>query len=293
MIWGFAFIAISVVPEELGAFGVNFARFALGGLVLLPVIAVREKISPDAQRKNVGFVRYIAVGSICGLALAAVTVLQQIGIHDTTVGKAGFITTLYIFIVPIIGVITGKKCSPIIIPCVIVATAGFYLMSINEGFKLSEGDKFMLMCAVANAVHILIIDRFAGELDSVKLTCMQFFFAAVICGVLMFVFEKPTVQIMLDAAVPIIYLGVLSGGVAFTFQIIGQRSLPADVSSLIMSLESVFALVGGVLFLKQIPTARELCGCGLVLISVVVAQIAPRKANVGVQTVSNVGTESR
>jgi drug/metabolite transporter (DMT)-like permease len=212
-------------------------------------------------------------GIVCGAALCVASCFQQVGIEYTTVGKSGFLTSMYIVIVPILGLLVGKKVHKKLIGCIILAVIGLYFISITDSFTLSKGDTLVCICAVCFAVHIMLVDRFAPGVDGVILSCIQFFVSGILSGIPMLIFEQPEIKDILAAWLPILYAGVMSCGVAYTLQIIGQQHTEPAVATLLMSLESVFSMVGGIVIIHQIPTARETFGCVLLFIAVVIVQL--------------------
>ncbi len=214
----------------------------------------------------------------CGIVFFIASTLQQIGITMTSAGKAGFITALYIVIVPIIGVIIYRKTRLKIWICCIIAIVGFYFLCITESFGISTGDLLVLACALFFAVHIMVIDRFNSKnTDGMLMSCIQFFTAGIIMLVCMFIFEKTDINAIFAAWLPILYGGVMSCGVAYTLQILGQRHTDPTVATLLMSFESVFAALSGWLLLGESLSIKELIGCVLVFIAVILAQIDFRK----------------
>ena len=213
-------------------------------------------------------------GAWCGLVLGAADTLQQVGISMTTAGKAGFITALYIILVPLMGHFMGHKVPRIIVICVTLAIAGFYLLCINGDFQVSFGDFLVLCCAVFFALHILVIDHFLlKKANSIKLSWVQFATAFLFSGTLTVLFEQPDWSALWAAKWPLLYAGGLSSGVAYTLQIVGQKYTEPTTATLIMSLESVFAALAGWLILGEVMTAKELTGCVLVFAAVILAQI--------------------
>lgn len=219
-------------------------------------------------------------GICCGIALGAASCLQQVGISMTTAGKAGFITALYIVIVPVLGIFIGKKIPKITWLCVAIAVAGFYLLCVNEGFSISRGDLTVLGCAVLFSIHILLIDHFVSlGVDGVLMSCIQFFVAGALSLVLTLLFEEPSLTAILSAKVSILYAGILSSGVGYTLQITAQKHTDPTIATLLMSLESVFAALSGWLILHETLFPKELLGCALVFAAVILAQIPlPQKA---------------
>lgn len=214
-IWGVAFVAQSVGMDYMGPFTFNGARSLIGGTVLLPLIAFREQKKKKAEtRKETAEERKqrrkitLIGGVCCGLAICTASMFQQIGIQYTTVGKAGFITTLYIIIVPIMGLFFGKKVRRIVWAGAAIAAAGMYLLCVNETLSLNRGDVLVFICAVIFSIHILVIDYFSPKADGVKLSCVQFFVAGIICTIGAFLFEEPTWSGLVSGAVPVLYAGV-------------------------------------------------------------------------------------
>lgn len=274
MIWGSAFVAQSKGMEYIGPFTFNVMRNFIGGIVLLPVIALfsRGKKYEPEEKKQLNKNTLIG-GVCCGLVLFLASSFQQYGLVHTTAGKAGFITALYIVIVPLLGVFMGKRVPKIIWGCVALAIAGFWLLCIKEGFTVGLGDLMVLICALFYSVHIVTIDHFSPKVDGVKMSCIQFFTAGVVSIIPMLLWEVPQASAIMDAIWTILYAGVLSSGVAYTFQIIAQRHTEPTVATLLMSLESVFAALSGWLILNERLLPRELLGCALVFIAVILAQI--------------------
>ena len=277
LIWGLAFVAQSDGMNYVGPFTYNAARTLLGGFVLIPAILFlkatdKNKKSPDKQKAP--FRTTLLGGICCGIVFFVASSLQQTGIMMTTVGKAGFITALYIVIVPLISVILYRKTTLKVWLCAAAAAAGFYMLCINESFSVSEGDLMILLCAVFFAVHIIVIDRFnAMNTDGAVMSCIQFFTAGILMLICMFIFEKPDMNAVLSAWLPILYGGVMSCGIAYTLQILGQRCTEPAAASLLMSLESVFAALFGWLLLNETLNAKELTGCVLVFAAVIAAQL--------------------
>jgi drug/metabolite transporter (DMT)-like permease len=273
IIWGFAFVAQSIGMDYVGPFTFNGVRLLIGALVLLPLVII-SKYKIDK--------RTIISGLICGVIIYIAANLQQIGIKHTTVGKAGFITTCYIIMVPIVGVFLKRKSGVFTWIAVAIAAVGLFLLSIKpeEGFMPSKGDIYVFICAIAFTAHIMAVDKLADGINCVVLSFMQFLVSGVLSLLTAFVFESPNLGGILDGWQSILYTGVLSSGVAYTFQILGQQRLKPTVASLIMSLESVFAVLGGWLILRQRLSARELLGCLLMFSAIIIIQVVPNKANV-------------
>ena len=279
-IWGVAFVAQSVGMDYIGPFTFNCVRSIIGGLVLIPLIFVLRKTNKTQrnEKEAKAYKKNTILGGICcGVALCVASSFQQFGIMYTTVGKAGFITALYIIIVPILGIFIGKRVAPIVWVSSIVAVFGFYLLSISGQVSISKGDILVLICAVLFSVHILIIDYFSPKGDGVTISCIQFLTCGILCGICMFLFEEPQIADILAAYLPILYAGVMSCGVAYTLQIVGQKNMDPTVASLILSLESVFSVLAGWVILGQGLTTKELIGCGLVFAAVLLAQMPEKK----------------
>lgn len=282
IIWGSAFVAQKSGMDYIEPFTFNGIRTFIGGLVLIPVVLFMEKRKPaeeiSAEEKKQKNKELLIGGVCCGMALFAAGSLQQFGVSYTTAGKAGFITTLYVVFVPIISVILRKKVRPIMWVCVAMGAVGLYLLCMTDAsFKLTYGDTLVLLCAVAFAVHILTVDHFSPKMDGIKLSCIQFLTAGLIGIICMFIFETPDIGAILDCAVPLLYAGVLSCGLGYTFQVVAQQYAEPTVASLLMSLESVFAVVFGALLLHEVMSLRELSGCLIIFIAVIISQLPEKK----------------
>lgn len=279
LIWGFAFVAQSVGMDYVGPFTFNCVRSILGGMVLIPVILVMDRIGQkkgiegSGQKTDKDRATLIKGGVCCGVVLMAASSLQQIGIMTTSVGKAGFLTALYIVLVPVLGLLIGKRCSWRLWISVAMALAGFYLLCIKDGFSIEKGDICLLLSALLFSVHIIVIDYFSPKTDGVKMSCIQFFVCGLVCGVFMLIFEDFNIASVMAAGIPILYAGVLSCGVAYTLQIIGQKNYNITIASLILSLESVFSVLGGWLVLHQTLSIREGIGCVVIFVAVILAQL--------------------
>lgn len=288
-IWGTAFVAQSVGTEYVGAFTFNMSRSVLAGLFLLPVIAVMSRrkaggagaaalqgAAPDEKKRERKLL--ITGGVVCGIVLCVSSNLQQIGIGYTTVGKAGFITAMYIILVPVFSIFLHKKAGIKLWISVVIAVAGLYLLCMNGSFSVAKGDLIVLLCAVSFAIHILAVSYFSPKVDGVKMSCIQFWVVAALSAVGMLLFERPDPKAVLDAWMPVCYAGILSSGVGYTLQIVGQRDMNPTVASLIMSLESVISVIAGWAILHQTMGAREIWGCVLMFAAIVLAQIPDRRA---------------
>jgi drug/metabolite transporter (DMT)-like permease len=251
-------------------------RFLIATMSLLPVIYARSMFSQKgggAGRPEPS--RQLIIGGVyCGFVIFACGMFQQIGLMHTTVGKSGFITTLYIVIVPIFGLLMGWRMKWRAWCCVCAAIAGMYLLCVNESVSLNRGDVLTLFCAVFYAVHILLVNHYSPLVDGIKLSCIQFFVCGVLGLVTAFIFEEPEPQAVFSAWAPLLYTGVLSSGVAFTLQILGQRDVNPAAASLVMSLEAVFAILMGWLLLGEVMTAREISGCALIFMANIAVQLS-------------------
>lgn len=282
LIWGVAFVAQSEGMNHVGAFTFNACRFLVGGLVLIPCIFLLKKVNGDQRdrmsREEQRSQRRMGIigGVCCGIFICAGSTLQQFGIAQTTVGKAGFITSLYIIIVPILGLFLRKKVGLNIWVSVAIAAAGMYLLCVTEGFSISRGDFLVFLCAIGFSLHILVIDYFSPKADGVVISCVQFFTAGIISSVFMFLFERPTWDAVMAAWAPVLYAGVMSCGVGYTLQVVAQKDVEPTVASLIMSLESVFSVLAGWLLLGQKMSPKELAGCVLVFGAIILAQLPVR-----------------
>lgn len=284
LIWGVAFVAQSVGMDYVGPYTFNCVRFFLGGLVLIPGMALLNRISPpsEEEKKNrQAHRKELVIGGIfCGLALCLATSLQQIGIMMTdSVGKAGFITAFYIIFVPVLGLFFKKKCGVFVWIGVVLALAGLYCLCITESLTVERGDILLFLCALTFSGHILIIDHFSPLVNGVAMSCIQFFVSGIISAVLMLLLEQPAISQLFAAWQPILYAGVLSCGVAYTLQIVGQKGMNPTVASLILSLESVISVLAGLIILHQKLSVRELLGCVLMFAAILLAQMPQEKAH--------------
>ncbi len=281
-IWGTAFVAQSVGMDYLGPLSFNGARFLMGSLVLVPAICFNRRSAAKRHKerdgKQPGSPKTTITGGVCcGLALCAASLLQQYGILHTTVGKAGFITTLYIILVPFFGIFLKKRIPGKVWAGAAIAALGMYLLCMSESLSLGRGDALVFLCAILFSVHILVIDHFSPRVDGVELSCIQFLTAGIIGSILAVIFEKPDIRDFVNGIVPLAYAGILSCGVAYTLQVVGQRDTDPTVASLILSLESVVSVLAGWVILHQALTGRELTGCVLVFCAVILVQL-PGKA---------------
>ena len=283
LIWGVAFVAQSVGMDYVGPFTFTASRSLIGAVVLLPVIwfrtrketAVRtEQKRPEVYKHKK---RILLVGGIvCGVFLCIATNLQQIGLQYSTVGKSGFVTAMYIVLVPILGIFLHKGIDIRKVISVVLAVCGLYLLCMTGGnFSIGKGDIFTILCALAFSLQILSVDHFAPKVDCVKLASLQFLVCGICSCVPMLLFEHPHFAQLAAAWMPILYAGILSNGVAYTLQIVAQKGLNPTVASLIMSLESVISVLAGWIILHQTLTKRELVGCVFMFAAIIIVQLKP------------------
>lgn len=288
IIWGTSFVSQKLGMNYVEPFTFGASRFLLGAVVLLPLIFIFDAAKKKKDNQMAGTSNgedelvynkkdLIRGGILCGLALFCGVSLQQWGLVYTTAGKAGFITALYIVLVPIIGLFMRKKVDSYTWIGVILAVVGLYMLTIKEGFSMEIGDGIVLAGTLFWAFHIMLVDYYTTKTESLKLSCMQFVTTGILSLIAAFIFEKPTIKAVLDCAGPILYTAIMVVGVAYTLQIIGQRYTSPTVASLIMSLEAVFSAISGAIFLKESMTPKEIIGCILVFIAVVLTQIDPRE----------------
>lgn len=275
-IWGLAFVAQSVGMDYVGPYTFNFSRFFVGAIVLIPFVAINVSKKKTVKKSNLKITLFGGIG--CGIILCAASCLQQIGVlYTDAVGKAGFLTALYIIIVPILGFFFGKKSKALIWVSVLLATFGLYLICVKDGFVFDKADIILIACAFVFSLHIIFIDFVSPKTDGVVISCIQFAVAGVISlGIAVFT-EKINIRDILSAYIPILYAGAMSCGVAYTLQIIGQKFIEPTKASLLMCLESVFATLGGFVILKERMSVKEFIGCGVVFAAIILAQFCEKK----------------
>ncbi|MBE6806793.1 MAG: DMT family transporter [Ruminococcaceae bacterium] len=277
-IWGFAFVAQKAGGKELGPLTFNGVRSFLGGGLLLVLLPLLDRLglaqSPATRQEK----KTLWLGGLlCGLALFLATNLQQLGVLTTTTGKAGFITSLYIVLVPVFGLIIRRKTTLFHWLGVALAVVGLYLLCMQGSAGIGQGDLLVMACAPMLALQILLVDRFAPRVDGVRLSCIQFFTVGVLNLPLMFCFETPSLTAMTACWDSVLYAGLISSGVAYTLQIVAQKETHPTTASVLMSLESVFAVLSGMLFLGDRMTPRESAGCLVMFGAVLLAQLPQKK----------------
>ncbi len=276
IIWGTAFAAQRIGSEFVPPFAFNAARSAVAVVALGVILFIvnRVKLHRGDAKRNKGNLKALILGGICcGTAMAVATSLQQIGLGETDAGKASFITALYIVLVPIFGIFIRRRASALTAVSVAIAVVGMYLLCVSENFTIQKSDVYVIICAACFAIHILIIDRFAPLTDCIALSLVQFAVMTVESAILSFLFESPTVDGVLNCIWPILYVGIFSSGIAYTLQIEAQKYSDPTVVSLLLSTESVFGALAGVIFLHETMSNREYFGCALMLLAVMLSQI--------------------
>lgn len=273
-IWGFAFIAQKLGSEYIPPFTFNFLRNLTAGLFLLIYAFVRKNKTRE-KMNSITKTATIRGGITTGLVMAIAVSFQQTGVYFTTSGKAGFITSLYVVIVPIIAIFMGKKVSKKTAVAIILALIGLYLLTVKveDGFSINKGDILIFIGSLFFAFHILFIDHYSVKSDSVKMSMLQFFVASLVSLFLMILFEKPELDLVIKGIFAILYMGVFSSGLGYTLQIVAQKDTDPTISSLILSLEAVFAALFGFIFLKEVPNERELIGGILMFFAIILAQL--------------------
>ena len=275
LIWGMAFVAQRQGMENIEPITFCAARMVLSAVAVsfVALLAGRRDPRPGVERRSRN--RASLLGGVCaGVFLSLATIMQQMGLVTTSAGKAGFITAMYMLLVPVVNFLLFRKRNTWLVwLAVLVGVAGMYLLCVNEDFSLTRGDAMVCVCAVLFTGQILCIDQFAPRADPIRLSAVQFTVCVVICGAAAFLLEKPTWEKVASAGIPILYCGLLSGAVGYTLQIIGQRFTDPTVASLLMSLESVFAAIGGALVLGERMRSRELLGCAVMFAAIVLVQM--------------------
>lgn len=275
-IWGIAFVAQSVGMDYVSPFTFNGVRCAIAGVSLLPVIFFMRKSSGG---KTAFFTPDLVKGGLlCGVCLFAASSFQQIGLQYTTVGKSGFITACYIVFIPLMGIAVKKRPTLKTWLAVALAVLGLYMLCMSGEISINKGDVYTLICSLGFALHVMVIDYYSPRVDGVKLSCIQFFVCAALSSVCMALFEAPELSLIIQARLPILYAGVMSGGVAYTLQIIAQKNIAPTTASLILSLESCVAVLAGWLLLGQSMASREITGCFIMFAAIIIAQLPEKPA---------------
>lgn len=278
-IWGTAFVAQDMCADSIGTFAFNATRYFIAVLALLVVILIKDGLAKDKpslspiQKKAANKQLWLG-GLCCGTALAVASNFQQAGmVAGTDSGKAGFLTALYVVLVPLFGLFFKRKVNLSTWIAVVLSVVALYLLCIKGEFSLAPGDLLILVCAVCFAVHILVIDHFTAFCDGVKLSCIQFLFAGIISAICMFIFETVDFAAIWSCTLPLLYVGIFSCGVGYTLQILAQKDSNPTVVTILLSLESVFAVIAGAIILKQQMSVREYIGCAVMFAAVILAQI--------------------
>lgn len=275
IIWGLAFVFQSTGMDHVGPYTYNFGRGLLAGISLLILILVRPKSMKEDHEVDKKLT--IKGGIVIGLCLAVGQNLQQLGIVYTDVGKAGFLTTLYIVFIPLLYLFFGKKPDRKVFICVLLAAVGLYFISIKEGFVIEKGDILLILGAIGYAVHLMVIAHYSPKTDNVMLSCIQFFVYSIISLIIALFTEDVTISGMWDARISLLYTGVLSSAVGYTISIVALKDFDATIGSLILSLESIVAAIAGAAVLHQFLTPRETFGCAIVFLATVLAQVDTSK----------------
>lgn len=276
ILWGSAFVSQNVAMDYMKPFAFQAIRCFIAVVGMMPVIAIADRFKKDGSTfcKRWADPQVWKAGLLCGIPLFFACNLQQLALVDTDAGKAGFLTAMYIVIVPVIGLFRGQKPGINIPISVLIAVVGLYFLSCTNGFSISTGDLLLLGCALMFAVQITFVDKFAPQTDALRLNAMQALVCAILSAAVMFISEPlPTWGSITACSLPLIHVGLFSMGVAYGLQIIGQKNMEPTAASLIMSMESVFAALFGMLILHERMTEKELTGCVLVFCAVILSQI--------------------
>lgn len=284
LIWGTAFVAQSVASDFVSPMTFNALRAVIAFFVLLLISCIASRRAPRAEktaREKKSERRALVLGGICcGFFLAVASNFQQLGLGETSPGKAGFITALYVVLVPVFGIFLKKRAPVQVWASVAIAVVGLYLLCVKEGFSIEPSDFYVLLCAVVFAFHILCIDHFVQKVDGIRLSCAQFLVVTILSGAGALLFEKPGMSGILSCVPQLLYVGVFSSGVAYTLQILAQKDSDPTVVTILLSLESVFSVLAGAVILGDRLSAREYVGCVLMFAAVLLAQIPlPKRKN--------------
>ena len=275
-IWGFAFVAQREGMETMGPFLFSGVRFLIGVVALSPVVWYLSKKPQQSHKAEVSAKKLILAGTVAGLLLFGGISCQQVGLQYTTAGKAGFITGLYIFFVPLIGLFLGQRTGSGTWLGATIALFGLYLLTIKEDFTIAEGDLLQLICAVFFAAHVLVIGYLAKRMDTLKLALVQYLVCGVISLLIAIAIEMISWDMIIATAIPLLYAGVMSTGIAYTLQVVAQQHAHSSHAAIILSLEGAFAVLGGWLLLDEHLPARGLLGCALMLTGMFLSQLFPK-----------------
>ena len=273
LIWGFAFIAQRAGMQYIGPFTYNTIRFTMGGLFLLPIVYKKKVLYKSSAKANFKY------GIILSLILFIASSFQQIGIIYTTAGNAGFITGMYVILVPIFGIVIGRKTLKSTWIGALLAIAGLYFLSASENISMNFGNLLVLISSLFWAVHVLLIDNFAKKVEPLIIACIQFLVTSFLCFIAMLFTETSTWSAIYSALIPLIYGGIISVGIGFTLQIIAQKNAHPTHAAIILSLEAVFAVIGGILILKEVLSLNTFIGCLLMLTGMLISQLWKKKSN--------------
>lgn len=285
IIWGFAFVAQRSSMDHIGPFTFNAIRFLIGGLALVPLMLILDRRRAAAQAPVVAFGNrgLLIGGALAGSVIFAAATLQQMGITSTTAGKAGFITSLYVVLVPLLGLALGHRPPAAVWAGAVLATVGLYFLTIEGGWRMAWGDALVLAGAFLWAGHVLLIGHLSPGTDPVKLAFLQFMACAALSALAAVLTETTSMDALRAALAPILYAGIMSVGVGYTLQVIAQgHARPAD-AAILLSLEAVFAVIGGLLLLGEQLSARALFGCALMLVGILISQWIGRPTDTGVE----------
>ncbi len=281
-IWGTSFVAQSVGMESVEAFTFNGIRTLMGACVLFPFILIRDNISAkkmtseQLKKRRSLDKKTIVYGSILGVVLCAASNFQQFAFNYSTSGKIAFITAFYMLFVPLLGLLFRKKTGFLTWICVFFGFVGLYFLCINPSDlgAINKGDILSFICSIIFAVHILLVEKFTPDVDGIKLSCVQFAVSGTISCILMFITESPRIEAITSAALPLLYSGIMSCGLAYTFQIVGQKYTEATVASLLLCMESVFGVLSGAVILHETLSGREIIGCVIMFAAIIFSQLS-------------------
>lgn len=279
-IWGVSFVAQKLSIGHVGPFTFNGFRFIIGAITMIPIMIFnKSKPKKEDSTANVSLKKSLIPGALVGLALCAGATLQQLGIQSTTAGKASFITDLYIVFIPIAEIFFGKKISKVIWPCAGLALIGLFLISVSENFTIASGDILVFIGSFFWTTQMLLMDKYAKNYNPIKICFVQYIVTGVISFIIAFALEKITISGIMAAAGPILYTGIMSVGIAFTLQAIGQRYSKPTTAGILCSMESVFGALSGVIILHEVMSGRTLIGCLLMILAMVLIQVLPPVAS--------------